>query len=124
MAGRRARARPLRGRRRRRGGRCRRPAGAPLSEPRAAGMRRGEAWALVDALAACAPRFGTEARPEKLRLLARLATVQIASAPTLERLHESLCFVRAYPDDVAVLDAAERSLREFAVRVRRLPSSA
>ena len=83
-------------------------------------MRRGEAWALVDALAACAPRFGTEARPEKLRLLARLATVQIASAPTLERLHESLCFVRAYPDDAAVQDAAERALREFPVRVRRL----
>ncbi len=87
-------------------------------------MRRGEAWALVDALAACAPRFGTEARPEKLRLLARLATVQIASAPTLERLHESLCFVRAYPDDAAVQDAAERALREFAMRVRRLAAPA
>src|SRR5439155_1054447 len=55
-------------RRRRRGRRCGEPAGAPLSELRAAGTRRGEARALVDALAACAPRFGAEARPEKLRL--------------------------------------------------------
>ena len=91
---------------------------------RAAGTRRGEAGALVDALAARAPRFGAEARPEKLRLLARLAAVRIAGAPTLERLHEILCFVRAYPDDAAVQDAAERALREFAARVRRLASRA
>ena len=50
--------------------------------------------------------------------------MQIASAPTLERLHESLCFVRAYPDDAAVQDAAERALREFAMRVRRLAAPA
>jgi len=88
-----------------------------VSEVRARG---GEARALVDALAACAPRFGAEARLEKLRLLGRLATARIAGARTLERLHETLCFVRAYPDDAAVQDAAERALREFAQRVRRL----
>src|SRR2546423_1196294 len=66
------------------------------------------------------PRFGAEARLAKLRLLARLSTVRIARAKTLERLHETLCFVRAYPDDAAVQDAAERALREFTLRVRRL----
>ena len=50
--------------------------------------------------------------------------MRIAGAPTLERLHEILCFLRAYPDDAAVQDAAERALREFAVRVRRLASPA
>ena len=80
----------------------------------------GEARVLVDELAACAPRFGAEARLAKLRLLARLSTVRIARAKTLERLHETLCFVRAYPDDAAVQDAAERALREFTLRVRRL----
>ena len=44
--------------------------------------------------------------------------------PTLERLHETLCFVRAYPDDAAVQDAAERALQQFALRVRRLASPA
>ena len=79
---------------------------------------------LVGELAACAPRFGPGARLEKLRLLARLAGVRVASAKALERLHETLCFVRAYPDDAAVQDAAERALREFALRVRRLAPAA
>src|SRR5204863_125075 len=99
--------------------------GARVPDPLAGDGRVGpDALPRGAALAACAPRCGAEARPEKLRLLARLATVQIARAPTLERLHESLCFVRAYPDDAAVQDAAERALREFPVRVRRLAPSA
>jgi len=83
-------------------------------------VRDGADRALVDALAACAPRFGAEARREKARLLARLATARIASARTLQRLHETLCFVRAYPDDSAVQDAAEAALRDVPCRVRRL----
>jgi hypothetical protein len=84
--------------------------------------RGADARGVVDALAACASRFGAAARREKLQLLARLAGLPIASAASLGRLHEILCFVRAYPDDAAVQDAAEQALREFASRVRRLTS--
>jgi hypothetical protein len=85
--------------------------------------RGAESRALVDALAAWAPRFGAAARREKLQLLARLSGMPIASGARLGRLHEILCFVRAYPDDAAVQDAAEQALRECAPRVRRLTSA-
>ena len=90
-----------------------------------AGRQRGaESRVLVDALAACASRFGAVARGEKLRLLARLAATPINTAATMIRLHELLCFVRAYPDDAAVQDAAEQALQDFAARVSRLTSGA
>jgi hypothetical protein len=87
-------------------------------------QRGGDSRVLVDALAACAPRFGAAARGEKLQLLARLAGAPIKTAATLIRLHELLCFVRAYPDDAAVQGAAEQALQDFASRVRRLTSGA
>ena len=79
-----------------------------------------DAEALVDALAECATRFGAAARGEKTRVLARLASIQIAGDKTLERLHEILCFMRAYPDDGAVQAAAEAALRQVPDRVSRL----
>ncbi len=89
-----------------------------MSEPRGGGSGTR---ALVAELAACAPRFGPEARRQKLRVLERLAAARIGRPATLQRLHEILCFVRAYPDDAAVENAAEHALRDFARRVRRLP---
>jgi hypothetical protein len=82
--------------------------------------RDADAEALVVRMAACATRFGAPARREKARLLARLAGVHVPGWKTLERLHEILCFVRAYPDDRAVQAAAEAALREVPDRVRRL----
>jgi hypothetical protein len=86
--------------------------------------RGGESRMLVDALGACASRFGAAARREKLHLLARLAGTPVTSAAMLDRLHEVLCFLRAYPDDAAVQDAADQALRDIAPRVRRLTSTA
>src|SRR5262249_42394145 len=86
--------------------------------------RLHEPRTLVDEFAACASRFGPSARREKLRLLARLASTPITSVPILGRLHEILCFVRAYPDDARVQGAAEHALRDFAARVRRLRPAA
>ena len=40
------------------------------------------------------------------------------------RLHETLCFLQAYPDDRRVLDLADRALEAFPARVRRLGPSA
>ncbi|HKC13335.1 MAG TPA: hypothetical protein VKI41_14990, partial [Vicinamibacteria bacterium] len=52
------------------------------------------------------------ARP-KLRLLTALERVALPQAREVWRLHETLCFLRAYPDDAAVLARVERMLARF-----------
>jgi hypothetical protein len=79
---------------------------------------------LVHALTAVAPRFAPRDRDEKLRLLAALSSVAIGDAPSLIHLHETLCFLQAYPDDGAVLDAVDRALQEVPARVKRLSPQA
>ena len=49
----------------------------------------------------------------KLRLLRMLARATLRSARQLRRLHESLCFLRAYPDDARVLAQVEAMLARF-----------
>jgi len=49
----------------------------------------------------------------KLALLGTLARASLRSAREVERLHEALCFLRAYPDDARVLAAVERMLARF-----------
>ncbi|MEN8152052.1 MAG: hypothetical protein ABFS86_19710 [Planctomycetota bacterium] len=65
------------------------------------------------------------AGPEKVRLVTRLAGASLPTAGEVERLHEALLFLRAHPDDAAVLDATESALRGFAARrdVRRFRNS-
>src|SRR5687768_491265 len=53
---------------------------------------------------------------EKRMQMQRLARTQLRSATEVGRLHEILCFVRAYPDDARTLAAASRMLRAFARR--------
>ena len=60
--------------------------------------------------------FGVEAASAKLALLVRLARVRLGSARSVLRLHEALCFVRAYPDDAKVLEQARLMLAGFAKR--------
>ena len=76
--------------------------------------------ALVEALIAAAPRFSSEDRKEKLRLLDELAECSITQPDQLLSFHETLCFLRAYPDDPAVLTRVDRALAGFAARVERL----
>jgi hypothetical protein len=52
----------------------------------------------------------------KLGLLHELARTRLATARQVLRLHEHLCFVRAYPDDRAVLEQVEGMLAGFALR--------
>ena len=61
--------------------------------------------------------FGPSAARRKLRLLRSLAARPIRSADLLARLHDSLLFLRAYPDSGAVLEAAEAGLRGFVGRI-------
>jgi hypothetical protein len=57
--------------------------------------------------------FGGRHAAHKLGLLRRLARASLRSARQVERLHELLCFLRAYPDDARVLAQVEAMLARF-----------
>ncbi len=90
---------------------------APL--PRTLSARR-----LVDALAAVASRYDPMGRGEKLRLLDALEGRRLRAPASLVRLHETLCFLQAYPDAPEVLERVDRALAEFPERVARLGPAA
>ena len=60
--------------------------------------------------------FGPEAANVKLGLLKQLAHTRLRSARAVRRLHEVLCFIRAYPDNAALLAQARDMLASFATR--------
>jgi hypothetical protein len=68
------------------------------------------------ALEALRATFGGDAADRKLVRLRRLARADFARPAQLLRLHEVLCFLRAYPDDARVLVEARRQLAGFARR--------
>ena len=60
--------------------------------------------------------FGVRAASEKLTLLAILERKSLSRSSEVERLHEVLCFARAWPDSPTLLTAVNRMLRKFADR--------
>jgi hypothetical protein len=60
--------------------------------------------------------FGHAAGVTKLTLLGLCLRARLRSARDVARLHEMLCFMRAYPDDARVLAAVEDLLARFAQR--------
>ena len=72
------------------------------------------------ALAAIASQFSPKARVAKRRLLAAIAAAPITEPAALVRLHETLCFLQAYPDDREILGQVDGLLRDFPARTRRL----
>ena len=60
--------------------------------------------------------YGAGSAETKLALLVRLERAELRSARAVFRLHELLCFLRAYPDDARVLEQVERMLARFAAR--------
>lgn len=60
--------------------------------------------------------FGRGPAGKKLDLLRSLETGALIRADDVSRLHDLLCFLRAYPDNRAVLSRVERMLRGFADR--------
>ncbi len=60
--------------------------------------------------------FGRETGIAKIELLELLDRSQLASPTQVLALHEILCFLRAYPDDAAVLQRVERMLDRFESR--------
>jgi hypothetical protein len=67
-------------------------------------------------LGALEKSFGGGVAAAKLVLLRRLAKARLANSKQVARLHESLCFLRAHPDDAAVLAQVEAMLADFARR--------
>ena len=57
--------------------------------------------------------FGPGWSERKMPLLLRLESAVLSSAPEVLRLHECLCFLRAYPDDPALAGRVERMLGRF-----------
>ncbi|HSD43258.1 MAG TPA: hypothetical protein VLD36_15505 [Burkholderiales bacterium] len=66
-------------------------------------------------------KFGGARAEHKLALLGVLDRARLATARQVERLHEALCFLRAYPDDARVASQVERMLQRFARRADLRP---
>jgi len=60
--------------------------------------------------------FGVRPASEKLRLLAILEHNSLSRSSEVERLHEALCFARAWPDSPNLLATVNRMLKKFADR--------
>ncbi len=58
-------------------------------------------------------RYGEGCAETKLAMLGELEGARLRSARAVVRLHEILCFLRAYPDDARVLALVERMLEGF-----------
>jgi hypothetical protein len=57
--------------------------------------------------------FGGEAAARKLALLKHFARARLGNARAVKRLHEALCFIRAYPDNRKVLALTRAMLAAF-----------
>ena len=57
--------------------------------------------------------YGEGVATDKLGALRRLSRSRLRTAGQVERLHEALCFLRAYPDDARVLAQVTRMLERF-----------
>lgn len=68
---------------------------------------------LLGELEARKATFGGDAARRKLELLECLEVSRLETARQVRRLHEALCFLRAYPDDAALLGQVEEMLAGF-----------
>jgi hypothetical protein len=75
-------------------------------------QRRDDAASQLDRLERLRSEYGGDAAQQKLALLRGLERRALGAAQVL-RLHEVLCFLRAYPDDARVLEQVERMLAGF-----------
>lgn len=73
----------------------------------------GHALSTLEDLEQCRDSHGGDAARRKLELLRILEKSRLARAKEVLRLHEILCFLRAYPDDPAVLEQVDRMLAAF-----------
>ncbi len=72
---------------------------------------------LIEQLGELSRRFAPTDVATKEHLLEEIRRRTIRNAALLFRYHESLCFLRAYPDSPEVLRLVERELQDFSIRV-------
>ncbi len=72
--------------------------------------------AQLERLESLREKFGTAAAGEKLQLLADLEHKSLGRPSDVERLHEALCFSRAWPDSPKLLAIVNRMLKNFSDR--------
>jgi hypothetical protein len=77
---------------------------------------RQSASALLRALERSREDYAADAAARKRRLLRALSRARLQAPSELHRLHEHLCYLRAYPDDARLLAQVERMLGGFARR--------
>jgi hypothetical protein len=75
---------------------------------------------LVERLAQWKGRFGAEAAERVAALLERLKRARVRDPAQLIELHETVLFLRAYPQNARVLELAEEILQSFAARLKGL----
>jgi hypothetical protein len=80
------------------------------------GLRKFMTTRILGALERSKDHYGAGCAEAKLTLLRRLDRARLSSARAVRRLHEALCFLRAYPDDARVLAQVERMLERFSRR--------
>jgi hypothetical protein len=76
--------------------------------------------ALLASLEAAKSRFGRGAAPEVRGLLDQLARYEFRDAKSLLRFHETLLFLRAFPQSAALVSRIERLLNTFHERVAKI----
>ncbi|MBT8090063.1 MAG: hypothetical protein KJO01_07630 [Gammaproteobacteria bacterium] len=86
--------------------------------------QRGASRSWIKQLASIRRRFDSTSASEKLDLVRRLQFTDISSASDLRKYHETLCFVRAFPDSDELYHAADDSLHAFEKRVNRIGKAA
>jgi len=72
---------------------------------------------LIELVGDLRDRFDRKSEHAKIALLAELSARQIGDADSLETYHDTLCFMRAYPDSPRVLQRVEQELGGFGARV-------
>ena len=86
--------------------------------------QRGASRSRIKQLAGIRRRFDSTSAGEKLDLVRRLDSTDISSASDLKKYHDTLCFIRAFPDSEDLFHAANESLIAFEKRVNRLKKTA
>jgi hypothetical protein len=76
---------------------------------------------LLARLEACKGKFGLGAAREVLALLKRVERTRFREPQEVIQIHETVLFLRAYPQSSQVLRQADRILFSFSERVRELP---
>ncbi len=77
---------------------------------------RDRARALLSQLEDLVAHFADGTADRKFELLRQLEEVELPTARDVQRLHEALCFLRAYPDHAALLDKVALMLDRFDLR--------